>query len=255
MPTRKDRLQHAWEAEERAPFAGWDFAHLDGRMIEEQPPWDYMQRAAELLDQASAVLDIGTGGGERLLALRAHWPPRVVATEDYPPNVRLATERLAPLGVQVIQAPVEDVSPLPLAAESIDLALNRHSALDIGEIARVLTPGGRLYTQQVHGLWANDLLEVFGATPAWPEAAPARYLGRLQQAGMTVVDAQEWQGQLAFTDVGAVVYYLRAVPWLVRGFSVASHLGALLALQQRLDEGEALAFTARLYMIEACKPT
>ena len=157
METRERQLLSRWEAEEREPFAGWDFAHLDGRMIEARPPWDYMQRAAALLDQASSALDIGTGGGERLLALRAHWPPRVVVTEDYPPNVRLATERLAPLGVQVIAAPVEDVSPLPLADESIDLVLNRHSGLDIGEVTRILTPGGVLYTQQVHGLWASDL--------------------------------------------------------------------------------------------------
>jgi SAM-dependent methyltransferase len=162
---------------------------------------------------------------------------------------RLIAEKIAVLRPRLRK------SRLPLGVAIIDLVLNRHSALDIAEMARVLTPGGRLYTQQVHGLWANDLLEVFGATPAWPEAVPARYLGRLQQAGMAVVDAQEWQGRLAFTDVGAVVYYLKAVPWLVRGFGVASHLGALLALQQKLDEGEALAFAARLYMIEACKPT
>ena len=240
METREQQLISRWEAEEREPFAGWDFAHLDGRMIEERPPWDYMQRAAELLDQASSVLDIGTGGGERLLALRAHWPPRVVVTEDYAPNVRLATERLAPLGVQVIEAPVEDVSPLPLPDSSIDLVLNRHSGLDSAEVARVLTPGGVLYTQQVHGLWASDLLAVFDARPAWPDAVPARYLGRLKQAGMVVVDAQEWQGELTFTDVGAVVYYLRAVPWLVRGFAVQSHLAGLWALQRRLDAGEGL---------------
>ncbi len=38
-----------WKAEEQALFAGWDFSHLDGRMLEEQAPWSYSTRAAELM--------------------------------------------------------------------------------------------------------------------------------------------------------------------------------------------------------------
>jgi hypothetical protein len=51
--------------------------------------------------------------------------------------------------------------------------------------------------------------------------------------------------------VGAIVYYLRAVPWLVPGFSVDTHLDALLALHNRLARGEELIFQARKYLIEA----
>ncbi len=83
-----------WQQEEQAPFTGWDFSYLEGRMMEELPPWSYEARAAEVLQGTAAVLDMGTGGGERLLQLREHWPAKVVVTEDYPPNVRVATERL-----------------------------------------------------------------------------------------------------------------------------------------------------------------
>jgi len=51
----------AWKNEERRPFSGWDFLYLDGRMVEEQPPWSYLTRAAELMRRSSAVLDMGTG--------------------------------------------------------------------------------------------------------------------------------------------------------------------------------------------------
>jgi hypothetical protein len=37
----------------------------------------------------------------------------------------------------------------------------------------------------------------------------------------------------------------------VPGFSVDTHTQYLLALQRRLENGEALAFTARKYLIEA----
>lgn len=242
-----------WRREEMQPFSGWDFSYLDGRMIEAEPPWDYLARAAELMQQANSVVDLDTGGGERFLELRPHWPARVVVTEEYPPNFALATARLTPLGVQVLSVRITDDDPLPFADGEFDLVLNRHSAFNAAEIARVLAPGGVFLTQQVHGLWADDLHAAFDVTPQWPNATPEQYVPRLQTAGLTVTDVRNWQGALRFTDVGAIVYFLKATPWTVPGFTVDTHAGYLLALQARLDAGDALVFTARKYLIEAHK--
>jgi SAM-dependent methyltransferase len=247
----QNELVDTWKREEQWPFSGWDFSHLDGRMIEEQAFWSYSSRAAELMRQASSVIDLGTGGGERLLKLQEHWPKKVVATEDYPPNFRLATERLSPFGVQVIDIPLTDTDFMPFADGEFDLVLNRHAGFNAGEVARVLAPGGTFLTQQIHGLWAYDLLAAFGAKPQWPEATLEKYVPQLTAAGLTIVNTQEWSGRIAFTDVGAIVYYLQAVPWLVPGFSVETHVTYLLTLQRRLESGNGLAFVARKYLLEA----
>jgi SAM-dependent methyltransferase len=249
----REELIETWQHEEAQPFSGWDFSYLDGRMIEEKPPWSYAAWAAQLMAGASSVLDMGTGGGERLLALRAHWPKKVVVTEDYPPNVQLATERLAPLGVRVVDAALNRYTPMPFAAGEFDLVLNRHSGINPAEVARVLTPGGTFLTQQVHGLWAQDLIAAFGAKPAWPEATLEDNVRSLRNAGLAIVAAEEWSGAFSFTDVGAIVFYLKAIPWLVDGFSVETHLAHLLALQARLEHGEGLVFEARKYLVEARK--
>jgi hypothetical protein len=75
----------------------------------------------------------------------------------------------------------------------------------------------------------------------------------LKAAGLVIVNVQEFTGSLKFTDVGALVYYLKAVPWMVPGFSVATHLKQLLVLQQRLESGSGLTFTKKSYLIEAYK--
>ena len=243
----------SWKREEAQPFIGWEFSHLNGRMIEDQAPWSYSSRAGELMRQSSSVLDLGTGGGERLLRLREHWPSKVVVTEDYPPNIRLATDRLAHFGVTVLDVPLTDDGPMPFRKNEFDLVLNRHSGFNSNEVARVLAPGGTFLTQQIHGLWADDLLAAFDARPKWPDSSPEKYVPHLKSTGLTIIDTQEWSGHLTFTDVGAIVYYLKAVPWLVSGFSVESHLKYLIGLQDRLEGGEALAFTARKYLIEARK--
>ena len=248
-----DQLIAAWKREEETPFCGWDFSYLDGRMLEGQPPWSYTTRAGVLMQKSASVLDMGTGGGELLLKMRQHWPQTVVVTEEYPPNVRLARERLEPLGVRVVDVELRNHDPLPFADGEFDLIINRHSAFNVDEVARILAPEGVFLTQQVHGLWAQNLLAHFDSTPQWPDATPEFYLPWLVSAGLEIVAAEEWSGDLAFTDVGAVVYYLHAVPWLVPGFSVASHGQQLLDLQAKLNQSDSLVFTARKYLLEAKK--
>lgn len=249
----RNQLLETWRQEEQRPFIGWDFSHLDGRMLEEQPPWSYSLRAAELMRQSASVVDLDTGGGERFLKLYEYWPPKAVATEHYPPNFKLATERLSSFGAKVVDVELSDFGPMPFNDAEFDLVLNRHAAFNPNEVARVLTLGGTFLTQQVHGLSTVDLLATFDAKPEWPDATAEKYLPRLKAAGLEIVNHQDWSGELTFADVGAIVYYLKAVPWAVPGFSVASHQGYLLKLQNQLEDGEALTFVARKYLIEARK--
>ena len=51
-----------WTHEDQQPFSGWDFSYLDGRMLEDQAPWSYSSRVAELVRHSSSVIDLGTGG-------------------------------------------------------------------------------------------------------------------------------------------------------------------------------------------------
>lgn len=244
-------LLEGWMHEETHPFTGWDFSYLNNRLVEEPPPWSYLERAADRMQQATSVLDLDTGGGERLLDLRQNWPQRTVATENYPPNTRLAHQRLSPLGVTVIEAVSTEQAALPFASKMFDLVLNRNSSFNPVELARILTPGGIFLTNQVHGLSLSELLEVFGAVPQWPEATPEKYVPLLEMAGFNLIEVTDWQGKIYFNDVGAVVYYLKAIPWLVPNFSVRQQQEALFGLQQRLEAEGPLTFTIRSYLIEA----
>jgi hypothetical protein len=51
-----------------------------------------------------------------------------------------------------------------------------------------------------------------------------------------------------------VVDYLKAVPSLVPGVSVESHIDGLVLLQRRLDAGDRLAVEARKFLVEARSP-
>ena len=249
-----DALEADWLREETEPVVGSEWERLRGRLIADQPPWSYPDRAAALLQASRRVLDLNTGGGERLLELRPHWPPQVVAVESHPPNLRLAHDRLAPLGVHLINHPADNRAELPFASGAFDVVLVRHAPFNAREVERVLRPGGAFLTQQVHGRAFEDLMALFGATPQWPGSTLDKYQSRLMAAGMTIVHSADWTGKHRFTDVGALVYQLRAVPWLVPGFTVTAHLPRLRQLHQRCQQGHPLAFAFRTFLIEARKP-
>jgi hypothetical protein len=65
------------------------------------------------LEGVTALLDLGTGGGEVFSQL-APFPLRTFAAEEYAPNAPVAARRLHPLGVQVVrcEAPMENYAQL-----------------------------------------------------------------------------------------------------------------------------------------------
>lgn len=250
---RLEGLRESWKSEEQQPFQGWDFSYLSGRWNQEEPPWAYEDRMRELARTSSSSLDLGTGGGERLLKLREVFPPFVCATEGYPPNLRLARERLEPLGVKVVEAEDGLYKELPFENEAFDLITSRHTAYNIAEVKRVLKPDGTFLTQQVDGNSLSDLMEVFGVQPQWPYMTLQFALEGARSVDLDLIKGEEWTGKLIFNDVGALVYYLKAVSWTVPGFSMETHLETLVMLQQRMDREGELAFQEKRFMLEAQK--
>jgi SAM-dependent methyltransferase len=223
------------------PVVGWDFSWLGKRLQDEQLPWDYPGMVTALGLGSPDLLDLGTGGGEWLASLALR-PDRTVATEGWAPNVAIARKRLAPLGVEVVayEGPGDNVSqredepPLPFPDGSFHLVSNRHESFVARELARVLVPGGRFVTQQVGG-WAElgQLLGVPTPSPVPRNWSLAMAADQLESAGLEVVDSGEARPVTRCTDIGALVWYLTAVPWALPDFQVDRYRDRLLELHRR----------------------
>jgi SAM-dependent methyltransferase len=238
-----------------APTEGWDFSWLEGRATEQRPSWGYQRTMGERMARASAALDIQTGGGEVLAGVPRR-APLTVATEGWPPNVAEATRLLHPLGTAVVAD--ADEPPLPFADGAFDLVVSRHPVRAWwSEIARVLAPGGTYLSQQVGPASVFEVVEFFlGPQPEevrrsrHPEDARAE----AEAAGLEVVDLRFERLRTEFFDVGAVVYFLRKVVWMVPGFTVGAHRDRLRQMHDLIErEGPFVAHTTR-FLIEARKP-
>ena len=250
-----DSLLKEWKEEENEPFTGWDFSRLSGKLSHDIPPWSYEDMARKLLAASSSALDLGTGGGEKLLEFADVLPARTAATEGYRPNFILAQKRLEPLGIQVIESNDSLEQQLPFGDGEFALVINRHTSFNALEVERVLAPGGTFLTQQVDGGNLADLSAVFDDEQPWPFFTLKFVLEKIAPTDLVVATAERWTGSVTFSDVGAVVYYLKAVPWTVsQGFSVEKHHVHLMELQRRLEQDGVLSFQQKLFLVKARKP-
>src|SRR5215210_1624499 len=237
---RRDFDRLITEAEGR-PLAGWDFSWLGERMQTEPLPWDFDALVDGRARAAPDLLDLGTGGGEWLSSL-PYRPPRTVATEAWPSNVAVAAARLAPLGIDVVQveparenveqAARETSGRLPFPADAFHLIVSRHESYVPAEIARVLVPGGSFLTQQL-APGSDELARLLDtAAPATSTFELDLAVRQLEAAGLEVTDCAEGRQTVTFADVGALAWYLRAIPWALPRFDPDSFRDKLRKLHE-----------------------
>jgi SAM-dependent methyltransferase len=225
-----------------APFTGWDFSWLDARTsLTQDLPWSYTAEVRSRAGAAAAMLDMGTGGGERLASIRQR-PDRTVATESWAPNVGVADARLRPLGIPVVHcdgapanmsAEAATAHPgrpglLPFADGTFDLVINKHESFRGDEVARVLAPGGVFVTQQVDYHNSDELYQLLGLEPPpQPETWLPLAASQLTDGGLLIVTTAAGQAHRYFDHVGAVIYYLKIVSWAIADYRLDEFLPRL----------------------------
>ncbi|HUF37359.1 MAG TPA: hypothetical protein VMN57_02450 [Anaerolineales bacterium] len=234
----RETLRSFLQSEERQPFEGWDFSYLSGRIAGSPLDWSYPSILFQLLrggDPPKSLLDMGTGGGEFFSTLHP-FPPFTCVTEAYPPNALIARRRLEPLGVLVFEIE-EDDPALPFADGQFELVANRHEYYDPAEVFRITAPDGQFVTQQVGGLNDIELIEKLGGERPEEDRGLnlARDVEEIRSAGFTVLRAQECVTKTRIFDAGAVVYYFKALPWEIPGFSVDTHFEALARIHDEIE--------------------
>ncbi|MEC3033458.1 class I SAM-dependent methyltransferase [Bacillus thuringiensis] len=235
-------------------FSGWDFSFISetGRMKSEPLSWSYGSTAFQLMQRAESMLDMGTGGGEFLSMLQP-FPSTTFATEGYAPNVPIAQKKLEPLGVTVVA--VSDDTALPFQNEQFDFILNQHESYSASEVNRILSPNGIFLTQQVGGLDCVELNEQLG-TPLNSEFANwslETACSELNQNGFTILEAKEEFPFQRFYDIGAIIYYLKAIPWQIPDFTVEKYFEELYRIHEIILQKGYLYVNQHRFIIKAIR--
>jgi SAM-dependent methyltransferase len=239
---------------ERAPIGAWDFSWLDGRAVEDRPTWRYFDRVAERTAKVTTLLEVQAGVGSMIGSLPS-LPRLSAATEGFPASVAIAAPRLRSRDVHLVVT--SQTRPgLPFADGTFELVISRHPiAVWWREIARVLRPGGTYFAQHVGPDSLRSLSEV--VMGPWPDGSmrePEVERRAAEEAGLVVLTMRLEHPRTAFYDIGAVVYFLRLVPWIVPGFTVPRFRDSLRQLHDVIERHGAIETTASRTLVEATKP-
>ena len=250
----KEELRAVWKQEENIAYIkGWDFSHIQGKYREEEHlPWDLKEIIQHYLTDESNLLDYDTGGGEFLLSLK-HPYEKTAATEGYPPNVQLCSEKLLPLGIDFKEC--NDPSHIPYENEAFDIVINRHGSFDPKELHRLLKKDGIFVTQQVGANNERELVEMVlpDSSLPYPHLTLEKQRQAFEDAGFEILLAQEAYRPIRFYDIGAFVWFARIIQWEFPGFSVDNCFDQLLQMQETLKKKGVIEGTTHRFLIVAKK--
>ncbi|NDJ75291.1 MAG: class I SAM-dependent methyltransferase [Chloroflexi bacterium] len=207
---------------------GWDFSRVkDDR---DPVPWEYEAVVRRYVRPGQHVLDIGTGGGERFIALAEYFGTGIGV--DISANMVATAQHNLPVGLRSkLSFAVMPAQKLEFAAETFDVVLNRHAALRVEEVIRVLKPGGYFITQQVGAHNMANICARFGCGPggeyAIGEAEMVSDWAAIFRAWGCVIRARaEYDVPYYFRDVESLLFVLKAVS-IPQDFDIDAHWQAV----------------------------
>ena len=179
---------------------GWDFSSMSD--LRQPVPWEYHEVVLRYLRPSDAVLDIGTGGGDRLRDLAGAFGSGLGVDMD-PAMVRFATRNSAMpnLSFRVCSDRLESVP------ETFDVIINRHAPFDPSAVAAHLRPGGYFITQQVGERNMACVKAVLGQPPG----PPAIQRQSFAAGELRLLAFLEYDVEYVVCDIESLAFWLNAL--------------------------------------------
>ncbi len=138
----------------------WDFSMINYEK-ENYTNWDMYEELKKYTNQNSKVLDLGTGGGEKVIK---YFPEvaEIVATDYSEEMVKTANENLAKSGKKNITFKQMDNLNMTVPENYFDVVVARHTVIDAKGIYKTLKQGGKLIVRGVDKEDCWSLKRAFG---------------------------------------------------------------------------------------------
>lgn len=191
---------------------GWDFSHL--KTIEEGQGWDFYQEVLKKVRSGDSVLDIGTGGGERILKIAKHFVS-VYGIDHSPSMINTANINLRKTKLGNVQFLLMDSSKLDFPNNHFDIVTDRHCDFNPSEVFRVLKKSGTFFTQQVSEGDQMNIKKAFGRGQGYgikDGTLKNKYLKQLGKLGFTKIVSFDYDSKVTYKIEKDYIFMLRYTP-------------------------------------------
>ena len=235
-----------------AKLRGWDFSQV--RVVEEGPRIDYSKVVEFHLRRNKTLLDIGTGGGERLEA----FAPKVreaIGTDIDRKMIKTAAEDLGKSSLHNVNLILCDSERIPIAGSHIDIVIDRYAPFNAKEVSRILKPGGTFITQQVSEGDKGNFKEIFQRGQSYGEKSGTlkkRYLMELREAGIRIIEERTVNTTEYYESMDDVIFLLANTP-IIPDFDFKKEQDKLEKIEEKFKNNKGIRTNSERFLIVGSK--
>lgn len=172
-------------------IGNWDFSQIKCK-TENLTNWDYWKKIKENTNEKSLCLDLGTGGGEKVIE---HYPDvgMVIATDFSKKMIKRANKNLQEYPSKKIKFIVMDNLNMTFPKGTFDLISARHTIIEAKQIYKCLAQNGTLIIEGVDKKDCWEIKEIFGRGQCYNDevAISEKDYNNLVEAGFSNIEKVE----------------------------------------------------------------
>jgi len=172
-------------------IGNWDFSQIK-RKTEKLTDWDFYQKIRENTNEKSLCLDLGTGGGEKVLT---KYPDVgiIIATDFSKEMIKTARENLKVYPNKKVKFVCMDNLKMTFPKGIFDLVSARHTCINAKQIYDSLAEDGTLVIQGVDQKDCWEIKKLFGRGQAYNDKTALSELDyrQIKKAGFTKIERFE----------------------------------------------------------------
>lgn len=146
-------------------IGNWDFSQIK-YTVEQESSWEFYNKIKENSNKTSVCLDLGTGGGEKVLK---YYPKvgKIIGTDFSKEMIDTANKNLSTTSIKNVEFKVMDNLKIEFPNETFDVISARHTIINANEMYRCLNSNGTLIIEGVDKEDCKELKELFGRGQAY----------------------------------------------------------------------------------------
>lgn len=191
---------------------GWDFSQL--KVVSEGKQWDFYNEVTQRCKKSDLLLDIGTGGGERLLSI-SDSALLLVGIDNSNGMVQTAAANLHKSNKSNVRFLQMDAANLEFPSSFFNMVTCQHSHFCSEEVSKVLVQEGWFLTQQVSNNDKYNIKQAFGRGQQFGAdegILKDKYLSELARAGFTEIQSYEYEAAEYYESYEDLVFLLKYTP-------------------------------------------
>ena len=243
--------------EQVGSVVGWDFGKIDKRKKVIGKKWVFLEVVKGYVTDGTFLLDIGTGGGEKLLEV-AKIAGKAYGIDNQQSMIDAANKNLAEMKMRNVEFKLADAKNLPFPQGYFDVVMCRHAPFYAQQVYRVMKSKGTFLTQQVHSEKdAINIKRVFGRGQGFGrerEANPIRrYIRELKAAGFEILRRDTYNATEYYADMADLIFLLRNTP-MIPDFDIDKDRKCLEEIESKYARDDSIKTNSARYLIVCKKP-